>query len=219
MNKNIIALILIVLSAGIYFTVTSGIITDAQTVKAVNDQYAVALDNAAKLVSMRDEVRKQYDSISAADRERLDKMIPSTVDNIRLIVDLNGLAAIHGLSLTDIKASVSSSGSGQGQAVGPGMPGAANPAGTPGSTGPSAGGQSPQAFSGAPSGMQVANAPSLDTVQVSFGVSATYDQFMSFLEDLEADLRIMDLTKLSVKASDKGVYDYTLEFNTYWLKQ
>jgi hypothetical protein len=60
--------------------------------------------------------------------------------------------------------------------------------------------------------------PSLETVKVTFGMSATYDQFITFLEDMEANLRIMDLQHLTVTSNDNGIYDWSLEFQTYWLK-
>ncbi|MDE1975447.1 MAG: hypothetical protein KGI49_02995 [Patescibacteria group bacterium] len=202
MNKNVTALILIVLAIGIYFTVTSGVIADAQSVKSVNDQYSSALDNAAKLIDVRDQVRQQYNDISDNDKARLDKLVPSTVDNIRLIIDLSNVALKHGFSLTNIKAAVSSSGKGasgssQGQAA------AAPVASTPVTM---------------INGVAVSN-PTKDTVSVSFGATATYDQFIAFMQDLEADLRVVDLTHLAVTANDTGAYTFQVQLTTYWLRQ
>ena len=199
MNKNITALILIVLAVGIYFTVTSGMLADAQSVKTINDQYAAALNNAAKLVAVRDQVMQEYNSITDSDKARLDKMIPSTVDNIRLIIDLSNVALHHGFSLTNIKAAASS----------------ANSSGS-GSAGSQASAPSPASGAG---GSSVASPPTLDTVDVSFGATATYDQFISFMQDIEADLRIMDLTHLTVTSADNGVYTFQVQFQTYWLRQ
>ena len=193
MNRNITALILIVLAVGVYFTVTKGALADAQAVKAVNDQYSSAIASAEKLIQTRDQVLKDYNNLSADDRDRLDKMIPSTVDNIRLVIDLNSVALRHGFSLKDIKAVASS----DGQKAAPAPAVAA----------------SKTAASG---GISI---PTLDTVDVSFSVTAPYSDFISFLQDLEASLRIMDVTHLTVTASDSGVYSFGVQLKTYWLRQ
>ena len=192
MNRNLTAFILIVIAIGIYVTMTQGIIAAGQAVKAVNDQYSSAIGNATRIVAERDQALQSYNAISDSDKARLNKMIPSTVDNIRLMIDLNGIAARHGLSLSGVQAGVPTAAAQSAAAVQP-----------PGST---MGGLPP-------------SAPALGTVSVSFGVTATYEQFQSFLQDLEADLRIMDLTHLSVTANDTGIYTYSLTFQTYWVKQ
>ena len=186
MNRNITATILIILAVALYFTYTSGVWNDAMAVKAVNDQYTGAISSAEQLISVRDKVLKDYNNISADDRDNLDKVIPNTVDNIRLIIDLNSVALQHGFSLKNITAAAKESSI-------------------------SSSGQNGQSFSIA--------TPTLDTVAVSFSVSAPYQQFISFMQDLEASLRVMDITHLTVTANDTGTYDFSVQLNTYWLRQ
>jgi len=194
MNRNITATILIVLAIALYFTYTSGVWNDAMAVKAVNDQYAGAISSAEQLISVRDKVLKDYNNISATDRDNLDKMIPNTVDNIRLIIDLNSVALQHGFSLKNITATAKED---------------------------STNSSSNSSVSSASSNSQSFNIaiPTLDTVAVSFSVSAPYQQFISFMQDLEASLRIMDITHLTVTANDTGTYDFSVQLNTYWLRQ
>jgi Tfp pilus assembly protein PilO len=201
MNRNATAIILIVLGIGIYFTVTRGLLATDSNIRTVNDQYVAAIASAEQLISIRDQARDQYNSISPDDRARLDKMIPSTVDNIRLIIDLNTLALKHGFSLRNVtadvpSASTDSSGSTPVQSV---------PVASPSSSGDSA--------------TVSLSTPTLDTVNVSFGFTTTFDQFMSFLNDIQADLRIMDINHMSVTANDDGTYSVTLNLTTYWLRQ
>jgi hypothetical protein len=63
--------------------------------------------------------------------------------------------------------------------------------------------------------------PVLDTVTVSFGVTASYQQFIELLRDLEANLRVMDVTRLTLTANPTtaGTYDFAVELRTYWLRQ
>ncbi|MDE2188768.1 MAG: hypothetical protein KGJ35_03525 [Patescibacteria group bacterium] len=191
MNRNVTALILIVLAIGIYFTYTSGQIDNLHKIQAVNDQYSAAITNAKKLISLRDSVLNQYNSISDLDKSRLDKIVPDNIDNVRLIIDISGIAARHGLTASGITTSADS------------KPNSSNTANsTPGTR----------------TGMSTSGA-GLSTVSVSFSVSTTYDNFISFLQDLERSLRILDITSITLSASDNGVYTYGVTMNTYWLKQ
>jgi hypothetical protein len=126
-------------------------------------------------------------------------MVPDTVDNIRLIIDLNSVALQHGFSLKNITAAAKSDSSG---------------------TSPSAQGApaSPDLSTSAADSLSIAT-PTLDTVTVSFNVTAPYQQFISFMQDLEASLRVMDLTHLTVSANDTGTYDFGVQLTTYWLRQ
>lgn len=104
MNKNATAIILIVLALGIYFTYTRGKLDEIRAVREVNNQYQEAIDNSAKLVKVRDNVLQAYNSISETDRDRLNKLVPDNVDNVRLIIDVkDDIAARHGLALKSIK--------------------------------------------------------------------------------------------------------------------
>lgn len=205
MNRNITATILVVLAAALYFTYTSKVWVEAKAVKQVNDQYVSAIANAERLITLRKKANNDYNAITAEDRAKLDKMIPDTVDNIRLIIDLNNLGLQNGLSLKNISASAKSataSGQTQGQAA-PNTGGAALRSGT---------GFNRQAASDI-------NVPTMDTVSISFSVSATYQQFIGLMQALEANLRLMDLTHLTVSANDTGTYDFSVQLNTYYLHQ
>lgn len=205
MNRNVTASILLVLAVGIYFTVTSGMIDSAREVKVINDQYTKAIDSASQLVAVRDEITAKYTAISASDRDRLDKMIPSTVDNIRLIIDLNNLGLKHGFTIQGIKATVPSNLSQSGGFAAPRAQVQQAPV-APGNLNLSAAQTS------------VAE-PILDKVLVTFTVTAGYDQFISFLRDLESNLRITDLTRLTMATNDAGTYDFDVQLQTYWLRQ
>lgn len=184
MNKNVTALILIVIALGTYFTVTKGVINDAKAIKDTNDQYSTAIKKSDQLIKDRDEVLRRYNSISQEDRDRLDKIIPSGVDNIRLMIDMNALAVKDGVALKGVAASTISTDVDQ---------------------------NSPQANSG--------TGPVLSKIKIGMNVTASYRQLINFLKDIESNLRVMDVSKMTLRSSDTGVYDLNLEVITYWLKQ
>lgn len=192
MNRNITATILIVLAIGIYVTFTRAKLVEVNEVRAVNSEYVSALASASELIKVRDSVLKDYNALSQEDRARLDKMLPNTVDNIRLIIDLNSVALRRGFSLHNIRA-VASVNKAQ---------------------------STPTMVS--PDGSSEINSiptPTLDVVNVSFTVSASYQQFIDLLRDLEANLRIMDVTHLTVTAGQNGLYEFGVDLKTYWLRQ
>jgi Tfp pilus assembly protein PilO len=189
MNKNATPLILIVLAIGLYFTVTTGKLDELKAIRAVNADYEQAINNSEQLIKVRDKVLKTYNDISEEDRQRLDKMVPNNVDNVRLIIDVNGVAARHGVSVKNIKTSTASSNS-------------TTQAQPPATT------NKPKAAAGGV----------LDTVTLSFSVSTNYQTFIEFMKDLEASLRIMDISRITLTANDIGTYEYGVEIKTYWLK-
>lgn len=201
MNRNVYATILVILAIGLYFTVTRLIIADATVVLASNTEYIAAIESAKSLITLRDQVRDDYNKLSAENRARLDKIVPRSIDNIRLIIDLNNVAMQHGFSLKGIQATAATNDKTKSNAV----PDVAMVA--PGND---------QGFANINS--PIIPAPILDKVTVTFSVNAPYQQFISFLQDLEASLRILDVSNLTVSASENGVYTWKVELQTYWLR-
>ena len=73
--------------------------------QATNGEYTSAIANAQKLIQIRDAVLQDYNSISDQDKARLDEIVPSNVDNVRLMIDVSGIAARHGLTAAGITTS------------------------------------------------------------------------------------------------------------------
>lgn len=184
------------MAIGLYFTVTKGVLAEANIIRASNNEYITAIKNAEDLIRVRDKVLADYNKLLPEDREKLNKFVPKSVDNIRLIIDLNNVALRYGFALKGIKANAS--GKNPNESSAPTM--------------------NPGPISTSPMNRNVISAPVLDTVTVSFGVTAPYQQFISFLQDLEASLRILDISSLSVTANDSGVYEWKIELKTYWLR-
>jgi len=197
MDRNLYATVLIIMAIGLYFTVTKGVLAEATIIQASNNEYVTAIKNAKSLIDVRNKVLDDYNKLAPDDRVKLDKFVPKSIDNIRLIIDLNNVALRYGFALKGIQATASNTNTNTNTNTDT-APNIADPALT----------MNPSAVS----------APVLDTVVVSFGVSAPYQQFISFLQDLEASLRILDISSLSVTASDSGVYDWKIELKTYWLR-
>ena len=187
MNKNLIPIILIVVSIGIFYTFTDSRIGQIQATSAQNRDYLSAINNSVELISERDAVVQQYKAISPSDQARLNTMLPDNVDNVRLIIDVNGIAARHGFSLQNITTSADSA--------------SASTAALSESSGGS--------NSDSPYGV----------VTVSFSFTASYQNFIAFMQDIQASLRILDISQLNITpASTPGSFTYSMQLSTYWLK-
>lgn len=192
MNKNITPIILLILAIGIYFTFTKNKFDDIKTQQVLNSSYQEALNNSEKLIKLREKVTRDYNDISAENRKNLEKMLPNYIDNVRLIIDVNGVGARHGLFLKNIKTDASS------QVAS--VPNAANNTNS-----------------------LIANTKTAtdgyETVTLSFSVTTDYQTFIDLLKDLEASMRIIDISKITLTAGDTKNYEYGVELKTYWIKQ
>ena len=184
MNRSLTATIFIAMALGLYFTVTKTVMTDASKINQSNKDYEQAIANVSKILQKFDELVDKKKRIGTENLDKLEKMVPQKMDNIRLIIDLNSIAFRYGFVLKGIQATAATNNV------------------TTAATQPG-----------------IIPAPVLESVTVTFSVSAPYQQFINFLQDLESTLRIMDVTSLSVNTSETGIYDWKVELKTYWLKK
>ena len=123
--------------------------------------------------------------------------MPDNVDNIRLILEIGEIAKPYGMVLSDVKYDASVSSNTKGVA---------------------------NVVAGAGQNNLNSNYGILD---LEFSTQGTYDNFLSFLNDLEHNLRIVDISSIEF-SSDTGssttssqqndIYKYSFKIKTYWLK-
>ncbi len=135
-------------------------------------------DSSNKIVAEQKNLVSKKNSIPTADQDRLKKLLPNNIDNIRLIVEISDIANRENLNIKNISVGEVSQ--------------------NPGSIGPSGG--------------------KYGTLTLKFTVNATYTSFISFLKDLENNLRLIDVTDINFTATNSGSYDFNVTLNTYWLK-
>lgn len=101
--RFIVPIFLILISVVGFFTLVSPALQDVQTLKAEMSSYDEALDNARELAEERDKLTKQYNSFSPRDLDRLEVLLPNSVNNIRLILEIEDIASPYGMVLRDVK--------------------------------------------------------------------------------------------------------------------
>jgi Tfp pilus assembly protein PilO len=202
MFRYIGPIILIIAGVGLFAVFTNPILGDISNLKTQIASYNQALDNATTLGAERDKLTEKDNSIDPDNLAKLQKLLPDNVDNIRLILEIEKLASPYGMILEDVKYNATS---GQGSA----SPATVT---SPAVAAPSTD-ESNQAYG---------------TWNLEFTTKGTYPNFISFIKDLESNLRIVDISSIDFSSDTTGTvlakaqatdsYEYDIKIKTYWLK-
>lgn len=127
--KNIIASLLIVSAGGLFYVYVSPTYEEIKALRVEKAEYDDALADSQKVQEKRDELLERYNTdFSPNDLESLEKLLPSRVDNIRLIIEIDGIAAKYGMVLKNVQVSASAADtSGSADFPNQAMPGAEAP--------------------------------------------------------------------------------------------
>jgi len=210
MMRFITPIILIAISVTLFFMYANPLYNDISGLKAQVASYNSALSNSKMLESQRDKLTAQYDAMDPDNLARLQKLLPNNVDNIRLILEIEQIAAPYGMTLTNIKYDTTDANANTNTAtVASAVQG---------------GGVARQQTSG------------YGTFNLEFSTSGSYDNFISLTKDLESNLRIVDISSISFssattapsassgagsnvsKTNSGAIYQYDFNIKTYWLK-
>lgn len=178
--KSVFPIILIVASLCLFFFYTNGEYQSIKGLQADIASYDIALGKSEQVLKKRGELEAKWKLFKTDDLNLLSKLLPDHVDNVQLIMEINGIAEEHHMQISKIKIDQSIAGANN-VALGP-------------TTKP------------------------YSTLQVSFRTQSSYADFMVFMKALEKGLRLVDITDLSFRASEKDLNDYSVSFKTYWLK-
>lgn len=74
-----------------------------KTLLAEKAQLNEAISNARALDAKIDKLTEAKNNISQEDLAKLDKFIPSHIDNVNLIIDINNIATRHGMIIKNVK--------------------------------------------------------------------------------------------------------------------
>lgn len=186
--KSTTAIILMLISVGLYYTFISPQYAKVTALRGQVNQYNDILNNVTELKDRRDTLLSKYNSIAPVEINRLDKALPDHIDTVNIARDFDTIASRYGISIKSLSTAETKTDN-----VGTVAP--VNATVAPG-----------------------ASVPSVQQVSITFSFVATYQNFRSFLRDLESSLRILDITHLSFDTADNGLNLYTLTLTTYWLK-
>lgn len=182
--KNILSILVIIISIATFVLVVQPQYSEIRAMQAQETELEDVLDNARKLQSLRDSLLDKRNGIANADIRRLERLIPGSADNVKLILEFEQIAARYNLSIEAASATKDEE-EGEGQT---------------------------QSFD--------IESKDYGIVTLDFTINGGYSNFISFLEDIEKNLRITDIRSLSITPPSGGEvnYSYSITVDTYWLK-
>lgn len=202
MVKFVIPGVLIGAAIALFWFVARPFYAEISALRATVASYDEALGNSKALEAERDKLTAKYNTFDPADIIKLEKLMPDSVDNIRMILEMEKIALPYGMTLQDVRYDNSAGNNSSGN-----------------SSGVIGEGSVQQRTSRVPYG----------TWDIDFSTESTYDNFLSFLKDLERNLRILDISSINFSSSASGdiegldpnlplSYKYQLKIKTYWLR-
>ncbi len=203
--KFIFSILLIIISIILFFWIVNPLYSDVSSLRTEVATYNVALNNSKELQATRDQLTENYKNINKLDRERLERFLPNTVNNIRFILEIERIANMHSMPIKNVRFQPE-------RVSGDGTPEVNK---TPAKQGTTV----------VTSGNQAASLP-YGSFPIEFTTEGDYNTFVLFLKDLERNLRLIDIKSISftVPQADKSgiinpnIYTYNLKIETYWLK-
>jgi hypothetical protein len=102
--RYLLPLILIAAAIGLFVAYTNPTYQVGIKSLTVKEQsYDDALNKSQELKRVRDQLLSKYNTFSADDKAKLEDLLPDNVDNIRLVIDINNIAARHNLAVKSLQ--------------------------------------------------------------------------------------------------------------------
>lgn len=183
----IITILSLVASVWIFFGYIDPAFQMTKDLKSQKASYERALESANLFEQEKIALVSKYNSMDPGELDRLNTLLPDSVDAVRLIIEVQSIANRFGMSIKDTKIDGGQSVEAKNQTTA-----------LPSPLGP--------------------NAPKFETLTFNFSMNGPYSNFISFLGDLEKNLRVVDIYGLSLKPLKGNFYQYDFKIKTYWLK-
>ncbi|KKW19932.1 MAG: hypothetical protein UY63_C0004G0017 [Parcubacteria group bacterium GW2011_GWA2_51_10] len=102
MIRTIFSVVALLAAGVIFFMYTQPTYGSLSLIKGEIDQYNKALEKADELKKQKEELLKKFNAIDQESKDRLLKLLPNHVDNVRLILDIDGLAGAFNIPLKNV---------------------------------------------------------------------------------------------------------------------
>ncbi|MFA6000216.1 MAG: hypothetical protein WC783_04565 [Candidatus Paceibacterota bacterium] len=195
--KFLLPILLIAIAIVSFFTFTDPFYKQVTELKQKIASYDDALNNSKALENERDKLAKKYNSFDVNNLNKLHKLLPDSVDNIRLILEIEKLATPYGMVLKDVKYDTEKVDTTSKPAIGI------------------------QNNLSAPVARK-----DYGVWNLGFSTQGTYSNFVNFVKDLEKNLRVVDIVSVEFSSAAgvginpalSSIYKYDFQIKTYWLK-
>lgn len=101
--RLLVPIILIITAIAIFWGWTMPIFDDIQSIKDKKANLENILAKAREIKEIKDKLVTDYNSVSQENLNKLNKMIPSNVDSVGLIIEITDTVKKHGLAVKNIE--------------------------------------------------------------------------------------------------------------------
>lgn len=210
--RFLLPLFLVGVGIGGFILITKPIYSEIEELRIEGDAYEQALQNSANLQKERDRLTTKLNSFNPDDMMRLEKMLPDTVDNIKLILEIQEQASNQGIIVKNVQFEPKQFLEEEKQTA----------TTTPATSG---------SISNTPAqpvkrtATSASDNPNFETFELQFSVEGAYEDFVAFMQLMERSLRLIDIKSITftpgTSEKDKQYtdqYKYLFKINTYRLK-
>lgn len=101
--KSLIPIFLVLASIGIFVFYINPVYQTIKTLQTDIASYEKAFDKSNQVLKKRGELQDRYKQFKSGDLEAVKKLLPDHVDNVQLILDINGVARENGMLISKIQ--------------------------------------------------------------------------------------------------------------------
>jgi Tfp pilus assembly protein PilO len=102
--STIVSIVLILASIGLFFGYIDPTYSDVKELRAEKADYDRALNNSKELQAERDKLLEKFNKMPKSDLDKLEKLIPDHIDNVRLVIDIDEMAKKYGMRIRNFRA-------------------------------------------------------------------------------------------------------------------
>jgi len=100
--KSLFPILFIIVAGGLFFGFIQPSWDRIKDLREEESQFDLALTRSRDLQQLRDGLLSKYNTLSPVSLNRLAKMLPDNVDNVRLVLDIDSIAARYGMRVRDV---------------------------------------------------------------------------------------------------------------------
>lgn len=103
--RIILPIFFILAAAGLFFGYIDPAFSAIKELRAESAQFDEALDKSKELQAIRDELLSRFNTFPTEKLDRLQKLVPDAIDNVRLVLNLDDIASQYNMRVRDVSIS------------------------------------------------------------------------------------------------------------------
>lgn len=101
--KSLTPILLLAIAVGLFYLHIDPAYKEVQVLMDQENQYQEALDKAAELAVVKDDMLSRYHNLSQDNLARVERIVPDRVNSVKLITDIDGVAAKYNIPVRSVE--------------------------------------------------------------------------------------------------------------------